>query len=70
MLSRFKLNGQGTSSVQFSRATPKQPMVSKSKMIAGPQKKENYGAHAKPNTAEAVIPMDDDHPTNADFKDF
>jgi len=70
MLSQFKLNGQGTSSVQFSRATPKQPMVPKSKMIGDPQEKGNYGAHAKANTAEAVIPMDDDHPTNADFKDF
>lgn len=70
MLSRFKLNGQSTSSVQFSRATPKQPMVPKSKMVADPQKKVNYGAHAKTAVPEAVIPMDDDHPTDADFKNF
>jgi methyl-accepting chemotaxis protein len=70
MLSRFKLNGQGTSSEQFSRATPKQPIVPNLKMVADPQKRVNYGGHATANTPEAVIPMDDDHPTDAEFRNF
>jgi methyl-accepting chemotaxis protein len=70
MLSRFKLNGQGTSNMQLSGVAPKQPMVPKSKMVTNPQHYEKHGFHARKNTLEAVIPMDDDNPREADFKDF
>ena len=70
MLSRFNLNGQSDSSIQFSKANPKQSVVSKSQMYGDPQKKANYVFSAKKDTPESVIPLDDDNPRDSDFKDF